>query len=35
MESNPEVAAMLNNPQVLRESMQIMSNPVRWGAPPA
>lgn len=28
MESNPEFAQILNNPQMLRESLQVASNPV-------
>ena len=30
MESNVEFAQLLNNPQVLRESLQMAANPVRW-----
>lgn len=30
-ERNPEIAQMLNNPELLRESMRIMANPVRRG----
>jgi ubiquilin len=29
MEANPEFAQVLNNPQVLRESLQMAANPVR------
>ena len=29
MESNPEFAQLLNNPQVLQESLQMAANPVR------
>jgi hypothetical protein len=30
-ERNPEFAQLLNNPEILRESMRVMSNPVRAG----
>lgn len=29
MERNPEFAQIMNNPQLLRESMQLAANPVR------
>jgi hypothetical protein len=35
MEANPEFAQVLNNPQVLRESLQMAANPVRAPAAPA
>ena len=31
IERNPELAQLLNNPEMLRESMRVMSNPVRAG----
>lgn len=34
MNTNPEVASMLNNPELLRESLRMASNPVRIPAPP-
>ena len=29
MNSNPEIASMLNNPEVMRDSLRMASNPVR------
>ena len=33
MERNPDFAQMLNNPQLLRESMQLAANPVSPACP--
>ena len=33
MESNPQIAQALNNPEIMRETMQLMQNPVRFPTP--
>jgi hypothetical protein len=32
MDRNPELAQILNNPEMLRETMNLMSNPVSYAA---
>lgn len=32
VEGNPQMAEVLNNPEVLRDAMRVMSNPVRASA---
>ena len=34
MNSNPEFAQLLNNPEMLRESLRMATNPVRPRYPP-